>query len=113
LGAAAFAAPPFSDPASAAEAAKPDAAMETRIQALIPDLEAYIASGMTAFDNPGLGLGLVAGDKLVYAKGFGVRKKKGDEPVDTRTVFQIGSATKGFLATTMAIASSTSIRSSS
>ena len=31
-------------------------------------------------------------------------RKKGGEPVDTRTVFQIGSATKGFLATTMAIA---------
>jgi CubicO group peptidase (beta-lactamase class C family) len=90
-------------PASAAEAAKPDAAQEARIQGLIPDLEAYIAGGMTTFDNPGLGLGIVAGDKLAYAKGFGVRKK-GGEPVDTRTVFQIGSATKGFLATTMAIA---------
>jgi CubicO group peptidase (beta-lactamase class C family) len=100
---AALAALTFFDPASAAEAAKPDAAMEARIQALIPDLEAYIASGMTAFDNPGLAIGIVAGDELVYAKGFGVGKK-GGEPVDTRTVFQIGSATKGFLATTMAIA---------
>ena len=58
---------------------------------------------MKAFDNPGLAIGIVAGDKLVYAKGFGVRTK-GGEPVDTRTVFQIGSASKGFLATTMAIA---------
>lgn len=31
-------------------------------------------------------------------------RKKGGEPVDTRTVFQIGSVTKGFLATTLAIA---------
>jgi CubicO group peptidase (beta-lactamase class C family) len=30
--------------------------------------------------------------------------KKGGEPVDTRTVFQISSVTKGFLATTLAIA---------
>jgi CubicO group peptidase (beta-lactamase class C family) len=101
--AAAIAALTFSDPASAAEAAKADAAMEARIEAVIPDLEAYIATGMTAFDNPGLGIGIVAGDRLVYARGFGVRKK-GGEPVDPRTVFQIGSATKGFLATTMAIA---------
>jgi CubicO group peptidase (beta-lactamase class C family) len=101
--AAALAALILSGPSSAAEAAKPDAAMEARIQGLIPDLEAYIASGMTAFDNPGLAIGIVAGDELVYAKGFGVRKK-GGEPVDTGTVFQIGSATKGFLATTMAIA---------
>jgi CubicO group peptidase (beta-lactamase class C family) len=90
-------------PAPAAQAVKPDAATEARVQALVSDLEAYIASGMAAFDNPGLGIGIVAGDKLVYADGFGVRKK-GGEPVDTRTVFQIGSATKGFLATTMAIA---------
>jgi CubicO group peptidase (beta-lactamase class C family) len=93
----------LSGPFSAAQAATPDAAMEARVQALVPELEAYIASGMTAFDDPGLGLGIVAGDELVYAKGFGVRRK-GGEPVDTRTVFQIGSATKGFLATTMAIA---------
>jgi hypothetical protein len=36
---------------------------------------------MTAFDCPGLVTGIVAGDKLVYAKGFGVLKK-GGEPVD-------------------------------
>jgi CubicO group peptidase (beta-lactamase class C family) len=101
--AAALAALTLSGPSSVAEAAKSDPAMKARIQGLIPDLEAYIASGMTAFDNPGLGIGIVAGDELVYAEGFGVRKR-GGEPVDTRTVFQIGSATKGFLATTMAIA---------
>ena len=41
---------------------------------------------------------------LVYAKGFGVRSKAGGAPIDTRTVFQIGSLAKAFLATTMAIA---------
>ena len=30
-------------------------------------------------------------------------RSKGGKPVDTRTVFQIGSTTKAFLATTMAI----------
>ena len=78
-------------------------AMEARIAALVPDLEAYIDSGMKAFDNPGLAIGIVSGDKLVYARGFGVRRK-GGEPVDTATVFQIGSTTKAFLATTIAIA---------
>lgn len=80
-----------------------DDAMEDRVQALVPNLEAYIQNGMKAFDNPGLAIGIVTGDKLVYAKGFGVRSK-GGEPVDTKTVFQIGSTTKAFLATTMAIA---------
>ena len=77
--------------------------MEERVHALIPDLEAYIASGMKAFDVPGLAIGIVAGDKLIYAKGFGVRSKGSGAPVDTRTVFQIGSTTKAFLATTLAI----------
>jgi CubicO group peptidase (beta-lactamase class C family) len=76
--------------------------MDARVAALVPELEAYIARGMKAFDNPGLAIGIVSGDRLVYAKGFGVRKK-GGELVDTATVFQIGSATKSFLATTMAI----------
>jgi CubicO group peptidase (beta-lactamase class C family) len=73
-----------------------------RIKALAPHLEAYVADGMKAFDDPGLVIGIVAGDRLAYAKGFGIRTK-GGEPVDTRTVFQIGSTTKAFLATTMAI----------
>ncbi|MGX1305988.1 CubicO group peptidase (beta-lactamase class C family) [Amorphus suaedae] len=70
---------------------------------LIPRLETYIAQGMAAFDIPGLSVGIVAGDTLVYAKGFGARRK-GGEPVDPGTVFQIGSTSKAFLATTLAIA---------
>src|SRR3954452_4522129 len=77
-------------------------AMTGRIEALVPALEAYVAKGMTSFDDPGLAIGIVSGDRLVYAKGFGVRRKGGD-PVTTETVFQIGSTTKTFLATTIAI----------
>jgi CubicO group peptidase (beta-lactamase class C family) len=77
--------------------------MEERVQALIPDLEPYVAGGMNAFDVPGLAIGIVAGDRLVYAKGFGVRSKSGGLPVDARTIFQIGSTTKAFLAATEAI----------
>jgi len=91
-------------PASAAEPVKLDPALEKRIEALIPSLEERIAGGMKDFDVPGLAFGIVAGDKLVYAKGFGVRSKGGGQPVDTHTLFQIGSTTKAFLATTMAIA---------
>jgi hypothetical protein len=51
-------------------------------------------------------VGSVVGDKLVYAKGFGVRSK-GRAPVDRETIFQIRSTTKAFLSATMAIAPST------
>jgi CubicO group peptidase (beta-lactamase class C family) len=90
-------------PASA-QPSTPGAAMDARIQALIPELETYAAAGMKAFDVPGLALGIVSGDRLVYAKGFGIRSKAGTLAVDPRTVFQIGSTTKAFLAATMAIA---------
>lgn len=77
--------------------------MEAKVTELVPALDAYIETGMKAFDLPGLAIGVVVGDKLVYAKGFGV-VQKGGAPVDPGTVFQIGSTTKAFLATTMAIA---------
>lgn len=51
--------------------------MEDKVKAIAPELEAYIESGMKLFDNPGLAIGIVTGDRLVYAKGFGVREKGG------------------------------------
>lgn len=89
--------------ASAAEPSKTNGITEDRIQALIPEIEAYIADGMKGFDIPGLAIGIVVNDKLAYAKGFGVRSRNNGLPVDTRTVFQIGSTTKAFLAATLAI----------
>ena len=77
--------------------------MAEKIEDLVPEIEALVAEGMAAFDTPGLAIGIVAGDRLVYAKGFGVRGH-GAGAVDTRTLFQIGSTTKAFLAATMAIA---------
>lgn len=79
----------------------PDLAVN--IRDAVPKIEAEVARGMKLFDIPGVAVGIVANDKLVYAKGFGVRAK-GGAPVDPRTVFQIGSTTKAFLATTLAIA---------
>ena len=89
--------------AAATAPTPPEASIEQQVQALVPSLEDYIATNMKAFDVPGLAIGIVAGDKLIYAKGFGVRRK-GGAPVDTQTIFQIGSATKAFLSATMAIA---------
>ena len=77
--------------------------MAARIQALIPDLDAEIARGMKAFNMPGLAIGIVCQDQLAYAKGFGVSDRATNAPVTTRTVFQIGSTTKAFLAATLAM----------
>src|SRR5437667_531040 len=89
--------------AKAAEPSKTEANMEGRVQELIPDIEAYVVNGMKGLDIPGLAIGIVANNRLVYAKGFGVRSKSNRLPVDTHTIFQIGSTTKAFLAVTEAI----------
>jgi CubicO group peptidase (beta-lactamase class C family) len=89
--------------ARAAEPSKTEAATEKRLHTLIPGIEAYIVSGMKGFDIPGLAVGIIANNRLVYAKGFGMRSKSSKLPVDTRTIFQIGSNTKAFLAVTEAI----------
>jgi CubicO group peptidase (beta-lactamase class C family) len=93
----------LSKTAEAAEPSKNKATIEGRVQELIPEIEAYIAKGMKAVDVPGLAIGIVANDTLIYAKGFGVRSKSSRLAVDTRTIFQIGSTTKAFLAATEAI----------
>jgi CubicO group peptidase (beta-lactamase class C family) len=89
--------------AAATEETPSETSIAQRIQALVPSLEDYISANMKSFDVPGLAIGIVADDKLVYAKGFGVRSK-GGASVDKQTLFQIGSVTKAFLSTTMAIA---------
>ncbi|MGH7096493.1 MAG: serine hydrolase domain-containing protein [Stellaceae bacterium] len=78
--------------------------IEGQVRALLPELERYVTSGMAAFDVPGAAVGIVTGDRLVYAKGFGRRRKGGNEPVGARTVFQIGSTTKAIGAATLALA---------
>jgi CubicO group peptidase (beta-lactamase class C family) len=86
---------------SAASQPAPD--LEERIRALVPDLEHQVTVGMAAFGVPGAAIGIVAGDRLVYSKGFGV-KRKGGGSVGPKTAFQIGSTTKAFLATLLALA---------
>jgi CubicO group peptidase (beta-lactamase class C family) len=82
-----------SQTAAAAEATPSENSIEHQIQALVPSLEEYISANMKSFDVPGLAIGIVAGNELIYAKDFGVCSK-GGAPVDTQTLFQIGSTTK-------------------
>jgi CubicO group peptidase (beta-lactamase class C family) len=88
-----------SPPLRAQQVASPTRAS---IEALLPDFEKQVAEGMKAFSVPGAAVGIVHDDKLIYAKGFGVRVSGRPEPVSPETTFQIGSTTKAFLATTLA-----------
>jgi CubicO group peptidase (beta-lactamase class C family) len=104
MAAALYFASSLSNGVSAAEPPKSEQPVQGVIAAGIEaQVETYIAGGMKAFDAPGLAIGIDADDRLIYGKGFGVRSKAGGLPVDTHTVFQIGSTTKGFLSATIAI----------
>ncbi|AZO80633.1 MULTISPECIES: serine hydrolase [unclassified Bosea (in: a-proteobacteria)] len=83
---------------------KADAQRPTQgsIEALLPEFEKQVAEGMKAFSVPGVAIGIVHDDKLIYAKGFGVRALGKPDQVTPETIFQIGSTTKAFLATTLA-----------
>lgn len=72
------------------------------IEKLLPELEKQVEAGMKAFSVPGVALGIVFDDKLIYAKGFGQRRAGDAAPVSADTIFQIGSTTKAFFATTLA-----------
>lgn len=86
---------------AAAHSAQADITSE-KLQALLPELEKQVAAGMKEFSVPGLAIGIVFDDKLVYSKGFGVKTIDKPDNVTPDTIFQIGSTTKAFLATSLA-----------
>jgi CubicO group peptidase (beta-lactamase class C family) len=64
-----------------------------------PAFDAYVRASMAAWKVPGLAIAVVKDDRLVLAKGYGVRQWGRPEPVTDSTRFAIGSATKAFTAT--------------
>jgi CubicO group peptidase (beta-lactamase class C family) len=68
-----------------------------------PGLDAYVSKGMADWRIPGLALAIVRNDSVLYAKGYGVQKLGTNTPVDDRTLFEIGSSSKSFTATLVAM----------
>lgn len=75
---------------------------QASIEALLPEFEKQVAEGMKAFSVPGVAVGIINDDKLIYAKAFGIRELGKPDQVTPETIFQVGSTTKAFLATTLA-----------
>jgi CubicO group peptidase (beta-lactamase class C family) len=66
-------------------------------------LEASIERAVADWPVPGLGCGVIAGGVPLFTRGFGVRGIGGAEPVDDRTLFAIGSVSKSFTGTAIAM----------
>ena len=61
-------------------------------------LATHIAESMPDWDIPGLAVAVVHEGEVVFARGFGVKEVGRDDPVDARTLFQVGSVSKSFAA---------------
>jgi CubicO group peptidase (beta-lactamase class C family) len=72
------------------------------ISPLFPQLETYIQQAMAKTGVPGLAVAIVFHDKVVYLKGFGVRKAGERALVSPETVFQIASVSKPIASTVIA-----------
>src|SRR6185503_4374497 len=61
-------------------------------------LDAYISKTMPDWKTPGLAIAVVKDGEVVFAHGYGVRELGKPDPVDTGTLFAIGSTTKAMTA---------------
>jgi Beta-lactamase class C and other penicillin binding proteins len=68
-------------------------------QKKFPLIDRYIDSLLKDWNVPGLALGIVYKDQLIYAKGYGYRDLEKKLPVDSKTIFPIASNTKLFTTT--------------
>ncbi|PKP09556.1 MAG: hypothetical protein CVU09_11495 [Bacteroidetes bacterium HGW-Bacteroidetes-4] len=66
-------------------------------------LETYISKALQAWNIPGVAVGIVKDGQLILEKGFGVKQQGTAYPVDEKTLFMIGSNTKAFVGTAMAL----------
>ena len=69
----------------------------------LKEIDEYAQKVQKDWNVPGMAIGIVKGDKLVFAKGYGVQKLGGNERVDENTVFAIASNSKAFTTASLAI----------
>lgn len=58
---------------------------------------------MKDFDVPGMAIGIVRNDSILFVKGYGTQEIHKNKPVNTNTTFGIGSISKSFTALTLGI----------
>jgi CubicO group peptidase (beta-lactamase class C family) len=66
-------------------------------------LDAWIEQEMAHWRIPGMAVGVVRNDSLVYARGFGVLGLDDPRPVDENTLFGVASTTKAMTAAALAL----------
>ena len=69
----------------------------------LKDFETYVQKTRWDWEVPGFSIAVVKDDKLIYAKGFGVRELGKPAAVDQHSLFAIASNTKAFTAAALAM----------
>lgn len=66
-------------------------------------LDLYISRALTNWRVPGIAVCIIKDNKIVLIKGYGIKELGLPNPVDVNTLFMIGSNTKAFTATALAM----------
>jgi CubicO group peptidase (beta-lactamase class C family) len=76
---------------------------EKLIQSDLQKIRRLVYRCMDSSNVPGMAVGIVAGDKILLARGYGLADQRRVTPVTKDTLFPIGSCTKAFTATALGI----------
>ena len=74
-------------------------AQEKKITERLKGFDQYMEKILSDWNAPGIGVGIVYKDKLIFSKGYGYRDYDKKLPITANTLFQIASNTKLFTAT--------------
>lgn len=74
----------------------------SQVEAALPKLDKLAADVIKRGDVPGMAIGVVFNDQVLYLKGFGVRQLGEPDAVDPDTVFQLASLSKPLASTAVA-----------
>ncbi|HYT72295.1 MAG TPA: serine hydrolase domain-containing protein [Gemmatimonadales bacterium] len=70
-----------------------------QVPAEFAPLDSIIVARMGESHAPGLAIGIVRGKRVVFTRGYGVRRLGAPDPVTTQSLFHMASLTKPFVAT--------------
>ncbi|HEV3471453.1 MAG TPA: serine hydrolase [Pyrinomonadaceae bacterium] len=79
------------------------AALAQTLEGRLKEIDEYAAKAGRDWHVPGFAVAIVKDDRVVLAKGYGVRELGKPEPVDADTLFAIASNTKAFTAAALAV----------
>ncbi len=95
-----------SQPAASQQAMPPSvAARPAGTPARLQDFDAYVERARKQFDVPGIAVAIVKDGRIVLERGYGLRNRETDAPVDAHTLFAIASNTKAFTAASLSMLS--------